>query len=37
MAWVEREEVLFRTLERYLLADRLAKGFMGDSGMADVD
>lgn len=37
MAWVEREEVLFRTLERYLLADRLAKWFMGDGGVADVD
>jgi hypothetical protein len=30
MSWMEREEILFRTLERYLLADRLNKGFEGD-------
>jgi len=30
MAWMEREEVLFRTLERHILADRLTKGFQGD-------
>ena len=30
MAWMEREEVLFRTLERNLIADRLSKGFGGD-------
>lgn len=36
MAWMEREEVLFRTLERYLIADRLSKGFGGDVGV-DVD
>ncbi|MHB1516339.1 MAG: type II restriction endonuclease [Acidiferrobacteraceae bacterium] len=30
IAWMEREEVLFRTLERHLLADRLQKGFGGD-------
>lgn len=30
MAWMEREEILFRTLERYLVADRLAKGFGHD-------
>ena len=30
MAWMEREEILFRTLERYLVADRLVKGFDGD-------
>lgn len=29
MAWMEREEILFRTLERYLIADRLSKGFSG--------
>ncbi len=29
MAWMEREEVLFRTLERHLIADRLASGFSG--------
>ncbi len=27
MAWMEREEILFRTLERHMIADRLAKGF----------
>ncbi len=30
MAWMEREEILFRTLERHLIADRLSKGFDGD-------
>jgi len=30
MAWMEREEILFRTLERYLIADRLTKGFDND-------
>jgi hypothetical protein len=30
MAWMEREEILFRTLERYLIAERLAKGFNDD-------
>jgi hypothetical protein len=30
MAWMEREEILFRTLERYLIADRLSMGFSGD-------
>lgn len=38
MTWMEREEILFRTLERYLIADRLSKGFAGevDAGV-DVD
>lgn len=36
MAFMEREEILFRTLERYLLAGRLAEGFVGKDG-ADVD
>ncbi|MDN4572658.1 restriction endonuclease [Pandoraea cepalis] len=38
MAWMEREEILFRTLERHLIADRLSKGFAGevDAGV-DVD
>ncbi len=26
MAWIEREEILFRTLERYMIAERLSKG-----------
>lgn len=30
MAWMEREEVLFRTLERHLIADRLSLGFDDD-------
>lgn len=30
MTWLEREEILFRTMERYLLAERLAKGFADD-------
>jgi len=27
MAWMEREEILFRTLEKHLLAERLSAGF----------
>lgn len=30
MAWMEREETLFRTLERHLIGQRLAQGFNGD-------
>ncbi|HUN54442.1 MAG TPA: type II restriction endonuclease [Smithella sp.] len=30
MAWMEREEILFRTLEKHLIADRLVKGFGHD-------
>ncbi len=30
MAWMEREEILFRTLERHLIAERLTKGFSDD-------
>lgn len=30
MVWMEREEILFRTLERHLIGDRLAIGFDGD-------
>ncbi|MCP9448067.1 MAG: type II restriction endonuclease [Nitrospira sp.] len=30
LAWLEREEVLFRTLERHLIADRLRRGFGDD-------
>lgn len=38
MAWMEREEILFRTLERYLIADRLSKGFAGNASVGvDVD
>lgn len=30
IAWLEREEILFRTLERELVAERLQQGFAGD-------
>lgn len=30
MAWMEREEVLFRTLEKHIIAERLTKGFGSD-------
>lgn len=31
LAWMEREEILFRTLEKHLLAERLAQGFNEDT------
>jgi len=38
MAWMEREEILFRTFERYLISDRLSKGFSGEMATGvDVD
>jgi len=39
MTWMEREEILFRTFERYLIADRLSQGFTGgiSTGAVDVD
>ena len=30
VAWMEREEVLFRTMERHLIGDRLKQGFADD-------
>lgn len=30
LLWLEREEILFRTLERHLIGDRLQTGFAGD-------
>lgn len=36
MAWLEREELLFRRLERHIVSDRLETGFMS-GGTADVD
>lgn len=30
LAWMEREEILFRTLERHIIGDRLAEGFGAD-------
>lgn len=32
MAWMEREEILFRTLEKHLITDRISKGFVDMSG-----
>ena len=37
MTWMEREEILFRTLERYLIADRLSQGFTGEESAGGVD
>ncbi|WP_440225328.1 type II restriction endonuclease [Dokdonella sp. MW10] len=37
MAWMEREEILFRTLERHLIGDRLSKGFAGNGDGADIE
>lgn len=36
LAWMEREELMFRRLERRIVADRIANGFVGPDG-ADVD
>lgn len=36
LAWMEREELLFRELERHVVADRLRKGFLND-GIVDTD
>src|SRR5579875_2886320 len=30
MAWMEREEILFRTLEKHIIAERLTQGFEDD-------
>lgn len=37
MAWVEQEELLFRRLERRIVAQRLRSGFMSDNDSADVE
>lgn len=38
MTWMEREEILFRALERHIIADRLSKGFAGEVNTGvDVD
>lgn len=37
MAWIEREELLFRRLERHIVAQRLRGGFMAEDESADVD
>lgn len=36
LAWMEREELLFRELERHMVADRLREGFLRD-GVVDTD
>jgi hypothetical protein len=36
-AWMEREELLFRRLERHIVAGRIEAGFAGDGSSADVD
>jgi hypothetical protein len=36
MAWLEREEMLFRRLERHIVAERLKTGFLS-ADEADVD
>jgi hypothetical protein len=36
MAWLEREELLFRRMERHIVAERLRSGFMANDN-ADVD
>jgi hypothetical protein len=35
MAWIEREYVLYRTLERHLISARLDDGFTGSTGVED--
>jgi hypothetical protein len=30
MAWMEREEILFRTFEKHIIGERLSQGFNGD-------
>ena len=36
-AWMEREWILFRTMERYLMGERLQKGFVDDKGNIEPD
>lgn len=36
-AWMEREELLFRRLERHIVAGRIEAGFAGDGSSTDVD
>jgi hypothetical protein len=35
LEWVDREYVLYRTLERHMISERLNAGFTGDSGVED--
>lgn len=36
LKWINQEEVLFRTFEKYIIAERLRKGFINDNNV-DVD
>jgi hypothetical protein len=36
LAWMEREEILFRRLERHMVSKRIEQGFTGDEG-ADIE
>lgn len=35
MVWVDKEYVLYRTLEKHLISERLSRGFAGDEGVDD--
>lgn len=37
MIWMEKEEQLFRALERHIVSKRLTEGFMTEAGIPDVD
>lgn len=37
LAWMEKEEQLFRALERHIVSKRLTSGFVSQRGEADVD
>ncbi|MBH1836151.1 type II restriction endonuclease [Stenotrophomonas maltophilia] len=37
MTWMEKEEQLFRTLEKHIVSERLTKGFFSLNGDPDVD
>lgn len=37
MAWMEKEEVLFRAMERHIVSQRIAEGFVTASNEPDVD
>lgn len=37
MAWMETEELLFRTLERHIIAEQLERGFRASDGTVAVD
>lgn len=37
VSWMEKEEQLFRALERHIVARRLTSGFLSSTGEADVD